>query len=129
VNVLNFAAVPGAPVKLTVGVSFAAVVDCVTVFAEYVVLLAHAALVLHVPVPINISTVAVTVVPLVVMPVIVHVAGVVAVTTGTLVSLVDEAVTVKLLLYASVVGAPVKLTVGTTGAATFVVSTTAVAAL
>ena len=115
--------------KLTVGVSFAAVVDCVSVFAEYVVLLAHAALVLHVPVPINISTVAVTVVPLVVMPVIVHVAGVVAVTTGTLVSLVDEAVTVKLLLYASVVGAPVKLTVGTTGAATFVVSTTAGAAL
>jgi hypothetical protein len=64
-NVEFLAALPGAPVKLTTGVTFVAEVICVAEAALYALLAAHAAFRSHVPLPLSIVTVAVVVMPIV----------------------------------------------------------------
>jgi len=85
----------------------------------------------HIPAAFSIVTVAVTLAPLVVLPLTEHTVGVVVVITGMLASgpvSFDDAVTGNVDCTGAFAGAPVRLTVGTVAAATAVVPMNGVAA-
>lgn len=96
-------------------------VFCVAVAALYAPLAAHVAVMVQVPFPVSIVTVAVAVVPLVDALLSEQVPGVVALITAVLVTFpvsFDDAVTWNIVPFTALLGAPVKLTTGATGGAT-----------
>ena len=97
VNVDPIDAEAGAPVRVAVGAAFARVIDEEAFADEYTLLAAQVAFTWHLPAPFVMVTKAVTVVPVAWFAPTVQSADEVdaAAITGTTVSLVEEAVTVK----------------------------------